>query len=57
MKPNVPHLSATPGQLRWLGRPPGAGSQSILRELGLDGERITALFEAGLVVLEGGGAL
>ncbi|WP_236630409.1 MULTISPECIES: CoA transferase [unclassified Sulfitobacter] len=51
----VPHLSATAGQLRWLGRPPGADSQSILRDLGLNDERITALCEAGLVRLEGGG--
>ena len=53
----VPHLSATPGQLRWLGRPPGADSQSILRDLGFNDERITALCEAGLVRLEGGRAL
>ncbi|MBE7635779.1 hypothetical protein GUA87_02925 [Sneathiella sp. P13V-1] len=49
----VPHLSATPGKLRWLGRQPGADSQSILRDLGFDDERITALCEAGVVRLEG----
>ena len=53
----VPHLSATPGQLRWLGRPPGTDSLSILRDLGFNDERITALCEAGLVRLEGGRAL
>ena len=53
----VPHLSATPGQLRWLGRPPSADSQSILRDLGFNDERIAALCEAGLVRLEGGRAL
>ena len=45
----VPHLSATPGELRWLGRPPGADSREILRDLGFDDARITALHEAGLV--------
>jgi len=50
----VPHLSATPGALRWLGRPPGADTRSILRDLGFDDERITALCEAGLVSLDGG---
>lgn len=45
----VPHLSATPGELRWLGRPPGANTREILRDLGFDDARITALHEAGLV--------
>ncbi|MEP1704110.1 MAG: hypothetical protein ABJJ82_07095, partial [Marinobacter sp.] len=45
----VPHLSTTPGELRWLGRPPGADSREILRDLGFDDARITALHEAGLV--------
>lgn len=45
----VPHLSATPGELRWLGRPPGADTREILRDLGFDDARITALHEAGLV--------
>lgn len=49
----IPHLSATPGALRWLGRPPGADSRSILRDLGFTEERITALCEAGHVGLEG----
>lgn len=45
----VPHLSATPGELRWLGRPPGADTRDILRDLGFDDAYITALHEAGLV--------
>ncbi len=48
----IPHLSATPGTLRWLGRPPGADSLSILRELGFTQEQITAYCEAGHVSLE-----
>ena len=51
----IPHLSATPGELRWLGRPPGADSRSILSDLGFDDEQISALCEAGLVRLEGKG--
>lgn len=49
----VPHLSVTPGAFRWLGRPPGADSRSILRDLGYDDDRITALCEAGFVGLDG----
>jgi crotonobetainyl-CoA:carnitine CoA-transferase CaiB-like acyl-CoA transferase len=45
----VPHLSATPGELRWLGRPPGADTRDILRDLGFDDAHIAALHEAGLV--------
>ena len=45
----VPHLSATPGEFRWLGRPPGADTRDILRDLGYDDAHITALQEAGLV--------
>ncbi|MBC7192021.1 CoA transferase [Marinobacter sp.] len=45
----VPHLSATPGELRWLGRPPGADTRDILRDLGYDDAHITALHEAGFV--------
>ena len=48
----IPHLSATPGEVRWLGRPLGADSRSILRDLGFDDDRIIALCEAGLVSLE-----
>ena len=51
----VPHLSATPGEVRWLGRAPGADTRNILRDLGFEDERITALHEAGLVGLGGEG--
>lgn len=47
----IPHLSATPGELRWLGRKPGADTRSILRDLGIEDERIAALCEAGHVSL------
>ena len=50
----VPHLSATPGELRWLGRAPGADTRSILRDLGFDDEQITSLCIAGLVSLGAG---
>ncbi|MBM1691186.1 CaiB/BaiF CoA transferase family protein [Sulfitobacter geojensis] len=50
----IPHLSATPGALRWLGRPPGADSRSILHDLGFTKERITALCEAGHVSVKDG---
>ena len=49
----VPHLSATPGALRWLGRAPGADTRSILCELGFDDKQITALYEAGIIGLDG----
>ncbi|MBC7137431.1 MAG: CoA transferase [Defluviimonas sp.] len=47
----IPHFSSTPGELRWLGRSPGADTREILRELGLDDARINALHEAGRVGL------
>ena len=48
----IPHLSATPGAVRWLGRRPGADTRSILRDLGFDDDRIDALSEAGHVGLD-----
>ena len=48
----IPHLSATPGALRWLGRPPGADTRAILRDIGLDDDQIDALSVAGLVGLD-----
>lgn len=45
----VPHLSDTPGALRWLGRPPGADSDEILAELGYDAAGIRDLKRAGCV--------
>lgn len=50
----VPHMSATPGALRWLGRAPGADTRSILRALGFDDDRITALSDAGLISFDDG---
>ncbi|MBQ0750040.1 conserved hypothetical protein [Roseovarius sp. EC-HK134] len=49
----IPHLSATPGEVRWLGRPPGADTRNILRDMGFEDARITALCEAGIVDLDG----
>ncbi|MFE9847577.1 CaiB/BaiF CoA transferase family protein [Streptomyces sp. NPDC005576] len=40
-------LSGTPGGIRWAGRPHGADTEEILRELGLSGERIAALRSEG----------
>ncbi|HDZ52988.1 hypothetical protein LCGC14_0046750 [marine sediment metagenome] len=50
----VPHMSATPGALRWLGRAPGADTRSILRELGFDDDQIAALSDAGLISFDDG---
>jgi crotonobetainyl-CoA:carnitine CoA-transferase CaiB-like acyl-CoA transferase len=49
----IPHLSTTPGQVRWLGRPPGADTSEILRDLGFEDAEIAALREAGHVGLAG----
>ncbi|MDG5802732.1 CoA transferase [Streptomyces ossamyceticus] len=40
-------LSATPGGIRWAGRPHGADTDSVLTELGLTGTDIAALREEG----------
>ncbi|MFF3941265.1 CaiB/BaiF CoA transferase family protein [Streptomyces phaeofaciens] len=40
-------LSATPGAIRWAGRPHGADTESVLTELGLTSTELTALREAG----------
>lgn len=53
----IPHLSATPGAVRWLGRPPGADTRAILRDLGFDDEKIDALCEAGHIGLGEEGAI
>jgi crotonobetainyl-CoA:carnitine CoA-transferase CaiB-like acyl-CoA transferase len=53
----IPNLSATPGAVRWLGRPPGADTRAILRDLGFDDERIDALCDAGHIGLGEGGAI
>jgi crotonobetainyl-CoA:carnitine CoA-transferase CaiB-like acyl-CoA transferase len=40
-------LSATPGTLRWPGRPHGADTDEVLAELGLTGPEIAALRTEG----------
>jgi crotonobetainyl-CoA:carnitine CoA-transferase CaiB-like acyl-CoA transferase len=46
----VPRLSATPGEIRWLGEGLGAQNQAILEGLlGLDGQEIKALREQGVI--------
>jgi len=47
----VPHMSQTPGAVNWLGRAPGADTQAVLAELGLDQARIDALAATGVVRL------
>lgn len=42
-------LSTTPGQVRWAGRHPGADTDEVLGELGLDAEAIARLREGGAV--------
>ncbi|MEU5769387.1 CoA transferase [Streptomyces asoensis] len=40
-------LSATPGAIRWAGRPHGADTEEVLTELGLTAAELTSLREAG----------
>jgi crotonobetainyl-CoA:carnitine CoA-transferase CaiB-like acyl-CoA transferase len=40
-------LSATPGAIRWAGRPHGADTAAVLTELGLTGDEIGALRAEG----------
>ncbi|MEU5277548.1 CoA transferase [Streptomyces asoensis] len=40
-------LSATPGAIRWAGRPHGADTEEVLTELGLTTAELTSLREAG----------
>jgi crotonobetainyl-CoA:carnitine CoA-transferase CaiB-like acyl-CoA transferase len=42
-------LSATPGAIRWAGRPHGADTEAVLAEAGLDGDEIAALRREGVV--------
>ncbi|GAA3781107.1 CaiB/BaiF CoA transferase family protein [Streptomyces chiangmaiensis] len=42
-------LSATPGEIRWAGRPHGADTEAILTELGLTGPEITELAAEGVL--------
>jgi crotonobetainyl-CoA:carnitine CoA-transferase CaiB-like acyl-CoA transferase len=46
----VPRLSATPGEIRWLGEGLGAQNQAVFHELlGLDGEEIETLRKRGVI--------
>lgn len=40
-------LSATPGAIRWSGRPHGADTRTVLTELGLTPAELTSLHEEG----------
>jgi crotonobetainyl-CoA:carnitine CoA-transferase CaiB-like acyl-CoA transferase len=40
-------LSATPGAIRWTGRPHGADTEEVLTELGMSAPEITALRAEG----------
>ncbi|MFG2277172.1 CaiB/BaiF CoA transferase family protein [Streptomyces asoensis] len=42
-------LSATPGAIRWAGRPHGADTEEVLTELGLTTAELTSLREAGVL--------
>ena len=42
-------LSATPGAIRWAGRPHGADTDAVLSELGLTAAELAALREEGAV--------
>ncbi|WP_151772778.1 CaiB/BaiF CoA transferase family protein [Streptomyces abyssomicinicus] len=42
-------LSATPGAVRWAGRPHGADTEAVLGEAGLDADEIAALRREGVV--------
>ncbi|GGS20365.1 CoA transferase [Streptomyces aureoverticillatus] len=43
------HLSGTPGQVRWAGRPLGADSDAVLAELGIGPDRRAELRERGVI--------
>ncbi|MFE1921954.1 CaiB/BaiF CoA transferase family protein [Streptomyces asoensis] len=42
-------LSATPGAIRWAGRPHGADTEEVLTELGMTTAELTSLREAGVL--------
>jgi len=42
-------LSATPGSIRWAGRPHGADTAAVLSEIGVTPEQLSALREKGVV--------
>ncbi|TAK35933.1 MAG: CoA transferase [Chloroflexota bacterium] len=45
----APKLSDTPGEIRWPGRPRGADSEAVLRELGLADDEAHLLFREGVI--------
>ena len=46
----VPKLSATPGQIRWAGRAPGADNDRVFREvLGMSADELAALSREGII--------
>jgi crotonobetainyl-CoA:carnitine CoA-transferase CaiB-like acyl-CoA transferase len=47
---NVPfRLSATPGAIRWAGRPHGADTAAVLAEIGVDADELARLRQLGVV--------
>ncbi|HEX6357976.1 CoA transferase [Actinophytocola sp.] len=42
-------MSATPGRIRWAGRPHGADTEEILASIGVTREQVAALRESGIV--------
>jgi crotonobetainyl-CoA:carnitine CoA-transferase CaiB-like acyl-CoA transferase len=47
---NVPfRLSATPGRIRWSGRPRGADNDEVYGELGVGGDRLAQLRDRGVI--------
>ena len=45
----ITRLSATPGEIRWAGRPHGADTAAVLGELGIDADELARLRSEGVV--------